>query len=202
MERETSGGVARGADLVLWPESAADVDGSLAGSAADGVVADLARRLRATIVAGVIEDAGPGRFANAAVVWDPTGRRGDRYDKVHRVPFGEYIAARGLLEGVVDLSAVPKDAVAGPGPGVLDTPVGQVGTMISYEVFFPDRARSAVRAGARILLVPTNASSYRGDQVPAEEVAASRSGRWRPAAGWSKQPRRATAPSSIPRAGW
>ena len=182
-ELEVSSRVGAGVDLVLWPESAVDVDGSVAGSAAADAVAGLARRLRATVVAGMIEDAGPGRFANAAVAWDPAGRPVARYDKVHRVPFGEYIPARALLERLADVSAVPKDAVAGRGPGVLDTPVGRLGAMISYEVFFPERARAAVRAGARVLLVPTNASSYRDDQVPAQEVAAARlraleTGRW------------------------
>ncbi len=54
---------------------------------------------------------------------------------------------------------------------------------MSYEVFFEDRARDAVRADASVLLVPTNASSYRDAQVPAQEVAAARlraiqTGRW------------------------
>jgi apolipoprotein N-acyltransferase len=46
--------------------------------------------------------------------------------------------------------------------------------MISYEVFFADRARTAVHGGAEILLVPTNASSFKGRQVPGQEVAAAR----------------------------
>ena len=46
--------------------------------------------------------------------------------------------------------------------------------MISYEVFFEDRARAAVRAGAQVLLVPTNASSFGTGQVPAQELAAAR----------------------------
>jgi apolipoprotein N-acyltransferase len=58
-----------------------------------------------------------------------------------------------------------------------------MGVLISYEVFFPQRARDAVRAGGRVLLVPTNASSYRDAQVPAQEVAVARlralaTGRW------------------------
>jgi apolipoprotein N-acyltransferase len=66
---------------------------------------------------------------------------------------------------------------------VLRLPFGTVGVLISYEVFFEDRARAAVAAGAEILVVPTNASSYRQAQVPAQEVAAARlraieAGRW------------------------
>jgi apolipoprotein N-acyltransferase len=44
--------------------------------------------------------------------------------------------------------------------------------MISYEVFYADRGRPAVRAGAQLLIVPTNTSSYSTGQVPTQEVAA------------------------------
>jgi apolipoprotein N-acyltransferase len=50
----------------------------------------------------------------------------------------------------------------------------ELGVVISYEVFFSDRARAAIRAGGEILLVPTNASSFQGRQVPAQEVGAAR----------------------------
>jgi apolipoprotein N-acyltransferase len=45
--------------------------------------------------------------------------------------------------------------------------------MISYEVFYAGRGRSPVRAGAQVLLVPTNTSSYATAQLPTQEVAAS-----------------------------
>jgi apolipoprotein N-acyltransferase len=41
-------------------------------------------------------------------------------------------------------------------------------------VFFGDRSRSAVRSGAALVLVPTNAASYQTSQVPDQEVAAAR----------------------------
>jgi apolipoprotein N-acyltransferase len=44
--------------------------------------------------------------------------------------------------------------------------------MISDEVFYADRGRSSVRAGAQLLVVPTNTSSYADSQVPTQEVAA------------------------------
>jgi apolipoprotein N-acyltransferase len=90
------------------------------------------------------------------------------------VPFGEYVPARGLVSKLADISAVPRDAIAGKGDGVLLTRAGELGVLISYEVFFADRASAAVRGGAEILLVPTNASSFRGRQVPEQEVAAAR----------------------------
>jgi apolipoprotein N-acyltransferase len=176
-----------GPTLVVWPEDVVDVAGPLEGSQEEAEVAALARELGVTVVAGIVEEplAGPdgARFRNAAVAWDPEGRRVARYDKVHRVPFGEYVPYRSLFDRLADLSAVPRDAVPGRGPGVLDTRLGRLGVLISYEVFFADRGRGAAGSGARLLLVPTNASSYRTAQVPAQELAAARvraveSGRW------------------------
>jgi apolipoprotein N-acyltransferase len=160
-------------DLVLWPEDVIDVD-RVEGSRQSELVGDLARSLNATVVAGIVEDAGPDHFANAALAWAPDGRIVARYDKVHRVPYGEYIPFRGLVKHLANLSAVPRDAVAGHGPGVLETPAGRFGVAVSYEVFFADRARIAARHGASVLLVPTNASSFSTGQVPAQELAASR----------------------------
>ncbi len=172
-----------GVALVLWPEDVVDVDGALAGSIQEETLSSLAEQLHTTLVAGVVEDVGADRFLNAAVAWGPDGKVIARYDKVHRVPFGEYVPARDFFDRLGDLSDVPRDAIPGRGAGVLNTGVGKLGVLISYEVFFEDRARDAVRADASVLLVPTNASSYRDAQVPAQEVAAARiraiqTGRW------------------------
>jgi apolipoprotein N-acyltransferase len=64
--------------------------------------------------------------------------------------------------------------VPGTGTGLMTTPAGPLGTMISYEVFYADRGRSSVRSGAQLLIVPTNTSSYATAQVPTQEMAASR----------------------------
>jgi apolipoprotein N-acyltransferase len=129
-------------------------------------------------VAGVVEDQGPDHFRNAAVAWTPSGSIVARYDKVHRVPFGEYVPYRGLFSHLADLSLVPRDAVPGHGSGLLATPAGHLGVVLSYEVFFQGRNRSAIRSGGQVLLVPTNASSYRISQVPTQEVAAARLAAW------------------------
>jgi apolipoprotein N-acyltransferase len=166
--------VTRPVGLVLWPEDVVDVDRPVARTEEGAELRLLARRLDTTVVAGVVEDAGTGHFRNAAVAWGPRGNVVARYDKVRRVPFGEYIPLRGLIGQVADLSAVPRDLVASDGTGLLEVRPGRMGTLISYEVFFEDRARAAVRAGAEVLLVPTNASSFDTGQVPAQELAAAR----------------------------
>ena len=160
-------------DLVVWPENALTVDGDVTTSAVGRRVAALARDLDATLVAGVIERSG-NRFHNRAVAWGPDGRVLASYEKRRRVPFGEYIPWRALVGRVADVRFVPRDAFVGSGPGLLATPAGHLGVVISYEVFFAERARAAVRAGGDVLLVPTNASSYPSTQMPALELGAAR----------------------------
>lgn len=161
-------------DLVLLPETVISVDGSIAGAPGDRRTAELARSLGASVVVGVVERQAAG-FRNAAVLWGPDGRILARYEKEHRVPFGEYVPARGLLEQITDLTAlVPRDAIPGDGTALLESPLGRLGVVISYEVLFADRVREAVTSGGEIVLVPTNAASYVTEDVPAIEVAGAR----------------------------
>lgn len=177
---EASGGIGPGPGLVLWPEDVVELTGGdVATSEEEGALADLARRTGATVVAGVVTTVGD-RFVNESVAWGPDGAVVGRYVKNQRVPFGEYIPLRSLVERVADVSAVPRDATVGTGPGIL---ADRLGVVISYEVFFPRRARAALDAGAEVVLVPTNASSFSTTQMPALELAAARmraveSGRW------------------------
>lgn len=162
-----------GTELAVWPEDAIDV-AKFDGTATAREASSLARRLDAWLLVGVVEDAGEHHFRNTAVMIDPDGRLRDRYDKVHRVPFGEYVPARSFVERLADLSRVPRDAIPGTGPGVVVADETPIGVAISFEVFYPQRTRDAVRAGGELLAIPTNASSYRRPVPAHETLAASR----------------------------
>jgi apolipoprotein N-acyltransferase len=170
-------------DLVVWPENVIAVD-NFATSTAKAQVAAEAARLDAPFAVGITEDAPDDRFVNAQVVVLPDGSIESRYEKVHRVPFGEYMPMRGLLQALgAPTDLVPRDAIAGHGPAVLNSPIGPLGVSISWEVFFGDRARAAISRGGRVLLNPTNGSSYTGTVLQSQQIAASRlraveTGRW------------------------
>jgi apolipoprotein N-acyltransferase len=164
-----------GVDLILWPEDVIDVDvDDVLRTPQGSVMSRLAADHHATVVAGVVAGADDEPFFNVAQVWKPDGAPGGRYEKNQRVPFGEWIPFRSMIEHVADLSAVPRDAHQGSGPAFVPTPDGRLGVLISYEVFFARRARSAIDHGGQVLLVPTNASSYSTTQMPALEVGAAR----------------------------
>jgi apolipoprotein N-acyltransferase len=170
-------------DLVVWPEGVLQSHDPLATSDEASEVSDLAQRLGATVLVGVEQDVGTHHYLNEVVAWGPDGKIHGTYVKNHLVPFGEYVPWRSFLSKFFNLAEVPLDAIAGHSPGFLRTPAAPLGIMISYEVFFDERARSGVRAGGQVLVVPTNTASYRSSQVPTQELAAARlraweTGRW------------------------
>lgn len=182
---EASDQVVPPVDLVLWPENVVALDGPITGTSEDLALSSLAQNLDTTLVVGITEDDGPDRFYNASVVYNPDGTMGGRYDKVRRVPFGEYVPLRGSIERLAGAeSGLPgRDAVPGTEPAVLDTQVGRFAVVISWEVFFTNRARDGVLHGGQLLLNPTNGSSYWLTQVQTQQVASSRlraieTGRW------------------------
>lgn len=169
-------------DLILWPEDVVDVV-TLTGSEAERELQQIARDNDATFLAGVIEDEGDDAFRNWAVAYDPDGTEIDRYEKVERVPFGEWVPFRELLESIAGDALPARDAAIGQTPAVVDTPVGRLGVSISWEIFFGERARDATTHGGQLLVNPTNGASFTGTQVQTQQVASSQmraieNGRW------------------------
>jgi apolipoprotein N-acyltransferase len=159
-------------ELVLWPEDVVSLDVALSQSPEESVLSALAASLHTTLVVGVTENISTTAFRNEVVAWGPDGTLVARFEKVHRVPFGEYVPFRGFFSHVASLSSVPLDAIPGTGTGLMETPAAPLGAMVSFEVFYAGRGRASVRAGAELLIVPTNTASYATSQVPTQELAA------------------------------
>lgn len=179
---EATQGIEPPVDLILWPENSVTLETELVVAFEVRKLLDASKEKGAVVVAGVVEDAGPTRFWNRAYAIE-RGLVSASVAKAIRVPFGEYIPFRSLVDRVADLSAIPTEAIPGTGPGVLETSEGKFAVSISYEVLFGQRSREAVNLGGQVLLVPTNAASFKRTQVPGQELAAARiraveTGRW------------------------
>ena len=179
-------------DLVVWPENVIDVADFSTSQELTEIAAEAAR-IGAPFAVGITDDVPTdpndpddiGAFRNAQVIVTEDGEIFDRYDKVRRVPFGEYVPLRGVLSAFgAPVDQVPRDAEAGTGPAYLDMPTGErMGVVISWEVFFGSRARDGVRHDAQFIINPTNGSSYTGTLLQSQQVASSRlraieTGRW------------------------
>jgi apolipoprotein N-acyltransferase len=181
---ETSRQIDQPVDLVLWPENVVNIEGAIEDHPWYEELQALARDLDTTLSVGIVEGVDDETFRNAQIVLGPDGEQVDRYDKVRTVPFGEYVPMRDLFEPIAGESGLPaRDVEPGSGPGVVDSEVGRLGVVISWEVFFANRGREAARHGGRLLTNPTNGSSYWLTQIQTQQVASSRlraleSGRW------------------------
>ncbi|MEZ5166381.1 MAG: apolipoprotein N-acyltransferase [Acidimicrobiales bacterium] len=173
-------------DLILWPENVVNPspDGTTTPARCDRSLlthAEALERLQAlavdtgaTLVAGWFERAPDGEAnVNYSMVIGPDGTVGDRYDKVRLVPFGEFVPLRSVIEQFS--SELPGlDVRPGTDAAVLDSALGPLGVSISWEIFFDGRARDAIGNGGRVLLNPTNGSSYWLTIVQSQQVASSR----------------------------
>jgi apolipoprotein N-acyltransferase len=174
-------------DLVLWPENTVSV-AKLETSSEFPRLLNQSRALKIPMLVGIVEGLSDKFALNEQAVVDPNGTVTERFEKVRRVPYGEYFPFRETIEKY-GLAPIPKrDFRPGKRAGTLDAAGTRFAVSISYEGFFDDRSRGGVRAGGTALLIPTNASSYTTTQVPTQQIAAARlraieTGRWTVQAG-------------------
>ncbi len=184
--REATESIDRAVDLVMWPENVVNptndgrplgrCDDLLFMTEAEEAVAEIARSQNAVLIPGWFHSAGadrPDNTVNYSTAVTADGETVSRYDKVRIVPFGEFVPLRGLIERFN--SEIPnRDVVQGEGPAVLNTPVGDLGISISWEIFFDSRGRAAIRDGGEVLVNPTNGSSYWLTILQSQQIASSR----------------------------
>jgi apolipoprotein N-acyltransferase len=95
-------------------------------------------------------------MSNSAFLVGPEGMVRGRYDKIHLVPFGEYIPWRRLLFFLDKLVEGIGDFRSGETYTVMTVPQGRLAVLICFEVIFPDLVRHSVRQGAQFLVNITN----------------------------------------------
>ena len=162
-----------GPGLVLWPEDVVALNGPLAGSPEAALLSRLAAELHTTLAGGRDRPGLGHRLPQRDRGLGPDAARVvGEFEKVHRVPFGEYVPYRSFFAHFASLSGVPLDAVPGHGSGLMRTPGGAARALGVLRGVLRGAEPFSVRAGAELLAVPTNTSSYSTAQVPAQEVAA------------------------------
>lgn len=159
-------------DLIIWPESATPFFFQDSSPQAD-LVRDVAARAEAALLFGspaYQRDEMRFRYFNSAFLISPSGQLLGRSDKVHLVPFGEYVPLKWLLPFVDKL-------VVGIGdfsPGRLRTlPFGdtRLGVLVCYEIIFPELSRSYIRQGADLLVNITNDAWFGRSSAPYQHLA-------------------------------
>jgi apolipoprotein N-acyltransferase len=168
----TRDAVKRGAEYIIWPESAtpfmfeSDAEGQEALRA-------LAREVGVPILFGSDQEIvrpEPALY-NAAFLVTPDGKTAAVYRKIHLVPWGEFIPMKRLLFFVSPL--VDSFTDFSPGTEMVLLPVGShlASTAICYEVVYPALIRQAVQAGSELLTTITNDAWYGHSSAPYQHFA-------------------------------
>lgn len=163
----TRDGAARGAGLVVWPESATPFyyEHDLLGNSA---IRTTVRELGVPLLFGSDQyEAGtPPRYFNAAFGLRPDGTTAGVYRKMHLVPFGEYVPLKRLLFFVSPLVENVADFSPGTDATVLPLAGGRVSIAICYEVVYPDLIARFVGSGSQLLTTITNDAWYGWSSAP------------------------------------
>jgi len=165
----------RGARFIIWPETATPFMFQNRDELHDAVVA-VARSTGAWLLFGTpsyTRHEGALRFRNSAVVLTPEGTTAGTYDKVHLVPYGEYVPLRPLFPFIEKLAVGVGDFLAGEGFEPVEAGEARVGFLICYEGIFPYIGRAYGRSGASLLVNITNDAWFGTTSAPFQHLSMS-----------------------------
>jgi apolipoprotein N-acyltransferase len=162
-------------DLIVWPESPAPFFTN--DPRFREAVSAMARDIRIWTVAGSIgtgsigtgsigtsSAAGAGGQTspvfNSAAWISPSGDWTARYDKVHLVPFGEYLPFPSLFSFAGGLTKEVGEFQSGASRRPLDGGDERLGVFICYESIFPDEVRQFAHQGAQVFVNISNDGWY------------------------------------------
>ena len=112
---------------------------------------------------------------NSVAMLSPDGRAISQYDKLHLVPFGEYVPYQDLFFFVDKISTEAGNFR--PGDRVVVTPLDNqrsAGTFICYEAVVPDLVRQFARDGSQVFVNVTNDAWFGESAAPFQHLAMAR----------------------------
>ena len=153
------------ADLIVWPESPSPFYTS--DPLFQNPVSAMARQAQTWVVSGAIGTVpampGGGRGSqvfNSAVLVSPQGEWVGRYDKVHLVPFGEYLPFPRVFSFAAGLTKEVGEFARGASRAPFDAGGTRLGVFICYESVFPDEVRQFAAQGAQVFINISNDGWY------------------------------------------
>ena len=163
-----------GPDLIVWPEAAMPFifEDDLFFKQE---VLKLVRRERIPLLFGsparTKSENSEASLTNSAYLVDASGKTVARYDKIHLVPFGEYVPLSSLLFFVDKMVEGIGNFTAGNRYTVMTLPSMnrekiRMGVVICFEVIFPDLVRRFVREGADFMITITNDAWFGRSSAP------------------------------------
>ncbi|HUJ94056.1 MAG TPA: apolipoprotein N-acyltransferase [Terriglobales bacterium] len=152
-------------DLIVWPESPAPFYTS--DPFFRNAISSLAQQSQAWMVVGSLGTRSASdtpeqstEIYNSASLVSPSGEWMGRYDKVHLVPFGEYLPFKRIFAFAGGLTKAVGEFTPGTSHAPLQAGTTKLGVFICYESIFPDEVRQSVTQGAQVLVNISNDGWY------------------------------------------
>ncbi len=155
-------------DVIIWPETAIPFFYQNSPKAQKWLK-DLSEDVKAEIITGAMtfnrKSKSNIQYKNSAILV-----KHDKiepiYDKIHLVPFGEYVPLKKVLFFVEKLVAVVGELSPGTKASIQSLNSVSFGTVICFEIVFPDLVRRFADNGARFILNLTNDAWYGDTDAP------------------------------------
>jgi len=158
--------------LIVWPETALPFY-FLYNEALTRQVLTLVRVAKVHFVLGSPSFAKKGkeiRYYNSAYLLSPSGDVLGKYDKVHLVPYGEYVPLKQCFPFLGKLVQAVGDFKPGEKGQVLSLNNEKLGVLICFEIIFPGLARAMVKEGAQLLVNITNDAWFGTSSAPYQHL--------------------------------
>ena len=166
-------------DLIVWPESPAPFYAS--DPLFRDAVSAVARQSQAWLLTGSIGTRNASttpdqatEIYNSASLVSPNGDWVAHYDKIHLVPFGEYVPFKQIFSFAGGLTKEVGDFSRGASRVPLDAGGTRLGVFICYESIFPDDIRQFASNGAQVLVNISNDGWYGDSGAYAQHLKQSR----------------------------
>ncbi len=156
----------QGAQLVIWPESSTPYpfqDDRVGGER----IRSLVRETGIELLLGSDQiDHASTSYYNAAFLVRNDGTVAGVYQKMHLVPFGEFVPLQRLLFFIGPLVEAASAFTPGAEMVMLPTSHGPISAAICYEIVFPGLVRESVEKGSQLLTTITNDAWYGHSSAP------------------------------------
>ena len=162
-------------DLIVWPENAADLN-PLRYPQAAGTLDYVTESLDAPMVVGTITDGPEDTTFNSLLLWRAGEGAVAQYDKIHPVPFAEYLPDREFwypfAPSLFDM--IPRDFSIGERANVFDIDGVLAGLAICFDIVDDALLRQMVDGGAELILAPTNNADFGRSDESVQQLAIAR----------------------------
>lgn len=164
----------KAADLVVWPEGSSMFD-PFHDAGIRATFDAVAQAADAPLLAGAITSR-DGKVYNSSVLWQPGQGMTGWYDKVHPVPFAEYIPDRAFWVPLApDLfKLIGRDYTIGTRSSVLRVDGTHIGVDICFDITDDGLILGSVADGAQVLIGQTNNADFGTTEENDQQLAIAR----------------------------